>query len=294
MRRGTIVRFLEMAARELGAVDARAELGGIDPEDPRLVWCTLPSGFRLVAVFDEPPTVRPEKQRRLEQLAQGFAHTLSEFTLPAPSIPPSVPPSESAFRRLDSALEALRTRTGGVGVVVVDVQSPVLWGSSETTRQTENVEAMVEIGNALQATLDVGVQLDAICAIQTDEVPARLRELGVDPTHAAQIGRALVHRDESALRHHLLICLAVARARREADGGGSARWAHHDPQFGFFARAFANIYLLLVVFEGAFSELSVESAVVHALPSIEHLLLALPPLDPDPIAKRGRVIPMRR
>ena len=45
-------------------------------------------------------------------------------------------------------------------------------------------------------------------------------------------------------------------------------------------RGFANIYLLLVVFEGAFSELYVESAVVHALPGIEHLVLSLPPLDP--------------
>ena len=88
MRRGTIVRFLDMVARELGASDARAELGGIDPEDPRLVWCILPSGFRLVAVFDEAPALRAEKQKRLEQLAHGFAHTLSEVTLPVPSTPP--------------------------------------------------------------------------------------------------------------------------------------------------------------------------------------------------------------
>ena len=76
-----------------------------------------------------------------------------------------------------------------------------------------------------------------------------------------------------------------ARARREPSRGASARWAHHETQFGYFARGFANIYLLVVVFEGAFSELYVESAVVHALPAIEQLLLALPPLDPGPVAQ---------
>ena len=33
---------------------------------------------------------------------------------------------------------------------------------------------------------------------------------------------------------------------------------------------------------------------ILALPGIEQLLLALPPLDPGPAAKRGRVIPLRR
>ena len=91
-------------------------------------------------------------------------------------------------------------------------------------------------------------------------------------------------------RHHLLTCLAVARARREAHPQ-TLRWAHHEPQFGYFVRSFANIYLLITVFEGAFSELHVESAVLHALPSIERLLLALPPIDPSP---GGRVIRLRR
>ena len=65
-------------------------------------------------------------------------------------------------------------------------------------------------------------------------------------------------------------------------------------QFGYLVRGFANIYLLVLVFEGAFSELYVESAVVHTLPAIEQMLLALPPLDPEPGAKRGRVIPLHR
>ena len=50
---------------------------------------------------------------------------------------------------------------------------------------------------------------------------------------------------------------------------------------------------LLAVFEGAFSELSVEAGLLHALPAIEQLVLALPPLDPEPAANGGRVIRLR-
>jgi len=81
--------------------------------------------------------------------------------------------------------------------------------------------------------------------------------------------------DTTTVRHHLLTSLAVARVRRKADvQPNPGRWVCHEKQFGYFARCFANIYLLIDVFEGPFSELHVESAVVHALPSIEALVLA--------------------
>jgi hypothetical protein len=122
----------------------------------------------------------------------------------------------------------------------------------------------------------------------------RLRDLGIDGERAELLGHVFAAGDETSLRHHLLTCLAIARARAEAESAPrTARWAHHETQFGYFARKFANIYLLVVVFEGAFSELYVESAVVHALPTIEQLLLALPP-DPGPVARGGRVIRLRR
>jgi hypothetical protein len=281
-------QFLELLQKELGADDTRAELGGKDPSDPRFVWSNLQNGWRLVAFFDQPPADRKTKQERLEQLALGFSHTLSEVGI-APSSA-----LDSPVKRLDAALEALRSRSGGVGVVLVDVQSPVLWGSSEPQRHADDVVGLSQIGEALRATLESGVDLDAICALSADDLPSRLRDLGVDPARADVLGRALIQRDETALRHQLLTCLAVARARGEAGATPPMRWAHHEAQFGYFVRGLANIYLLVVVFEGAFSELYVESAVVHALPGIEQLLLALPPLDPGPVAQGGRVIRLRR
>lgn len=284
-----MLKFLDLLCKELGAQDARAELGGRNPDDPRLLWAMLPAGFRLVAAFADPPADRAAKQAQLEELVSGFSHTLSEIPLP---LPPS-PPVESAFKRLDVALEGLRSRSGGACVVIVDSHSPVLWGTSDAQRPADDVEELSRVGDALRAALEAGVELDAICALEAKDVPARLRDLGVEREAAAALGRALLLPcDESELRRRLLVCLAIARARDEAEEHPASRWAHHEPQFGYFVRSFANIYLLVVVFEGAFSELYVESAVVHALPGIEHLVLSLPPLDPEP--KGGRVIRLHR
>jgi hypothetical protein len=284
-------RFLDLLCKELGAVDARAEIGGRDPDDARVLWINTDAGFRLVVQFAEVPADRARKQALLEQLVSSFSQSLGDVPLP---IPPSTPPA-SPFRRLDEALEALRTRTGAVNIVIIDAHSPMLWGSSEPQRHEDAVTALLRIGEALRALLEAGAALDAICAWPADDVAPRLRAFGVAASHAEPLSRVLAQRDETALRHHLLTCLAIARARAAArPAHESARIAHHETQFGFFARGFANIYLLIAVFEGAYSELYVESAVVHALPGVEHLLLALPPQDPGPGGKGGRVIRLRR
>ena len=288
MPQGALLRFLDLLKQELDADDARAEVGGADPRDPRLVWTNLPGGWRLVVCFAEEPADPGEKQRQLHKLVDGFSPTLDDGQLPAP---PS-PPVDSAFRRLDAALEALRSRTGGVGAAIVDIQSPVLWGSSDPQRHSDDVEQLAEVGRAIEAARDAGLDLDELLALESADVGARLRDVGVDDESAALLGQALQEGDEAARRHHLLTCAAVACAREAAGRDKEARWAHHESQFGYFVRSFANIYLLVVVFEGAFSELHVESTVLHALPGIEQLLLSLPPLDPKP--RGARVIKFRR
>jgi hypothetical protein len=286
MPQGLFLRLLELVRKELGGEDARVELGGREPTDPRAIFSVLPDGARLVVVFAQPPEDREAKSEQLERLVESFGETLNEGSVP----PAPLPPLDAAFKRLDAALEALRTRTGSVGAVIVDLHSPVLWGSAEPQRHTDDAAVLVELGEALRAVLRAGLDIDALLALKPEELSGKLRGFGIDSERAGLLGRALERRDEQALRHHLLTCLAVARARREAHPP-APRWAHHEPQFGYFVRSFANIYLLITVFEGAFSELHVESAVLHALPSIERLLLALPPIDPSP---GGRVIRLRR
>jgi hypothetical protein len=75
--------------------------------------------------------------------------------------------------------------------------------------------------------------------------------------------------------------------------GGHMHHTVSAPGFGYVARSFAGIYVLLLVFDAPFDELRAKRAIVHSLPAIERAVLALPPLDPGPpmagvVALRGR------
>lgn len=59
------------------------------------------------------------------------------------------------------------------------------------------------------------------------------------------------------------------------------------------ALSFSGIYVLCLVFDGPFDELRAERAAHESLPRIERLVLALPPLDPEP-QPMGGVIALRR
>ena len=61
----------------------------------------------------------------------------------------------------------------------------------------------------------------------------------------------------------------------------------------YLVLSFSSIYLLCMVFDGDFDELRAERAAQESLPRIERLVLALPPLDPDP-QPMGGVVALRR
>ena len=57
-------------------------------------------------------------------------------------------------------------------------------------------------------------------------------------------------------------------------------------------RPFANIYRLVLLFDGPPSALHVEAALLKMLPHIERLVLGLPPRDP--VSRGAKVTPLRR
>jgi hypothetical protein len=65
--------------------------------------------------------------------------------------------------------------------------------------------------------------------------------------------------------------------------GGHLALTVREDTFGYVVRSFAGIYVLCVVFDHAFDEIKAERALRESLPRVERLVLALPPLDPEPV-----------
>jgi hypothetical protein len=98
------------------------------------------------------------------------------------------------------------------------------------------------------------------------------------------VHRAIVRLDSLAYldsapsrRRFVLAMRAIAAARR---GPADARvvTAETDP-LGWLARRFAGIYRLVLAFDGQYSELHAEAAIIRALPVIERIVTGLPPFD---------------
>ncbi len=138
-------RFLALVLRELGAQDARV-VGAYEPGEPPdgLVLASRIAGESwIVARFDEPPADRDAKQRRLDMLASTFDVVVEE----APTSRRSRPPVALSLK---DELEALCARALAVNVVVIDANSPVVWGEARAEAGGE-----VASRHALQAVRDL-------------------------------------------------------------------------------------------------------------------------------------------
>ncbi|MEM7448677.1 MAG: hypothetical protein AAF355_10580 [Myxococcota bacterium] len=286
-----IQRFLGLVARELGAEDARFELGGQDPEDSRHIYCTVQQGFRLVAVFRSPMEHREPLTRRLEMLASAFVGERGALELKRPQV---VSPSA---RELGDALAALVDRTTAVRAVVIDHRSPVIWGSSNPTHARMDVDAFSRLSDAASAAssveIDLAHVLDAGGPEETlwAEVPAELAHSL--KRQIVQLLEEAPERDVVQWSREIACAHAIARVRRtEKERAQSVRQeVISNAQVHCFVRAFANIYRLILAFEGSFSQLNAEGAVIQAMPLIERLVTSLPPRDPGP--KGGRMLNLR-
>lgn len=88
--------------------------------------------------------------------------------------------------------------------------------------------------------------------------------------------------------------IAAVRLLPEIEGlhkGGQLSATVTTPDFGYIARSFSAIYVLVLAFDQPFDELLVKRATTLALPTIERLVAALPPMDPPP--RMGGVAAMR-
>jgi hypothetical protein len=248
-------RLIALVRRELEAEDVRVV--EVDEDVPEGALSSLLANGKRVVVTIEGDIDREAKTRRLEMLVESFGETFRSSNASRP------PPAQS----LHAELQGVAQRAGATDAVVIDAQSPVVWGAAEDEEATPHLLARDNV-ISLDAHRTSGERFSA----QSQPQPQR------DPpasTRAVDAVRALT---------------GIPTLHR----GGHLHEKHVEEGFGYLARSFAGIYVIVLVFEGAFDELRAERALALSLPAIERLVTALPPLDPTPVAGAAAIRRRRR
>lgn len=320
-------RFLSLAQRELSADDVRVlDVGEPPPEATNVVVTRLRDGRHVVATFRDDPTERDVLERRLAILAGTFAEALDETPTPLSERSRSRPPVATS---LHEELKALAQRSRAADVVVIDGDSPVVWGCASVAarprarngvllRDVSDRELSMHDEPSAPAGLGVaGASAAGLHAVPTpdDSSPflepteptgnlrmapppesskAVLRESGADlmselagdEQHAFESQEPEITRAAIAAIRQLpsLALLHKGKHVRELSRG--------EPSY--LVLSFSSIYLLCLVFDGDFDELRAERAAQESLPRVERLVLALPPLDPEPPQPMGGVVALHR
>lgn len=255
----TSERFLALVQSELSAQAARILPAGVSPPDAtNALSHRFEDGRTVIAIFAEPPVLAEELLQKLALLAVAFEQSPRALSMHSARV--------SIARSLRDELLALTQRAMALDALVIDADSPVVWGSARSeafrpSRPDYSTALLVE-GEARhdwsETELDENVVPELVddTAKYVEEALAHVRGLGALESLAK--GKPLVH-------HYVGADFAVA------------------------AHSFASIYLLLLVYPGAFDELRAERAMAEALPRVEELVSALPPLDPEPAPMAGVV-----
>jgi hypothetical protein len=272
-------RFVSLAKRELAADDVRLlAIGETTPDAPNVLVTRLADGRHIVASFRSPPKDRDALERRLAMLASTFASALA------------TPPSERTRVRppvatsLHEELKALATRANALDVVVVDANSPVVWGcASVPARPRARADLLLrDVSDqelSSESTAETG-------GLQNDVTPP------LESSPMASLDAAELEANEPEVTRRAVASLRRLNALAGLHKGRYLRHVERDGNF-YLAMSFSAIYVLCLVFDGDFDELRAERAAHDALPRIERLVLALPPLDPDP-QPMGGVVTFRR
>ena len=282
-----IERFLELLRRELLGCDVVLVDDETDRDgSERRVVRPLPGGRRLVVELGPEAPSLGAIERRLEVLVECFAHTL-ESQIPDASVTPRPPVALSLQREL----QALAGRLQAIDAVVIDIDSPVLWCSAVAGPLPERPpvpDNTPELRNALTLLSKSRAEIYSLFeGAVIEPPPADADEPSASPSEPQPALPDATRRAVDAVHRHGEL--------KPLYKGGRAR--HHLQEEGVdvMARVFADIYVLLLIsdVEVGVDEILAERAITGALPQIERLVLAMPPLDPTP-ERPGRAMSMRK
>ncbi len=311
-------RFLTLAQRELSADDVRLLAAGESPPAAEnVVVARLIDGQHVVASFASPPKDVDALTRRLAILASTFADALAS---PASERLRSRPP---VVVSLHEELKALAIRAQAHDVVVIDGDSPVVWGCASISsspsarnemllRDVSDRELAAQDEPSAPAGLHAVPSSDDSGPLQDPTAPTGVLRMAPPPAESVRavvdLGDALnadLHdaghdheagaHDEGEEPEITRRAIASIRALPSLDllhKGRHLRHVSRDESY-YLVLSFSSIYLLCMIFDGDFDELRAERSAQESLPRIERLVLALPPLDPDP-QPMGGVVALRR
>lgn len=283
-------RFVALAKRELAAEDVSLLAAGeAPPSASNVVLSRLPDGRHVVATFAEPPKEPEVLSRRLGILAGTFVDALSGSPSGHHRARPPVGTS------LHEELKALVARARAADAVVIDGDSPVVWGSATVPARprARNDLLLRELSQRELVSHPDGESGPLGDLVPPDES---------SPDAAGSIASMFTssfgtpEEDGTTAADPEVTRLAVEALRKNPvlaslHKGRHLRHVERDGVF-YLALSFSGIYVLVLVFDGAFDELRAERAAHDALPRIERLVEALPPLDPEP-QPMGGVVSLR-
>jgi hypothetical protein len=250
-----LARFLALVCREIGAREASV----LDPPGPDGAAAPSPAGpeheLRGTTPGGRVVVARYDEAITDRDVKQRRLDMLVS-TFDSFAEDSSSPRSRPpAAHLLHDELERVRERAGAVNALVIDANSPILWAAAHPR------DIVPEAWNAAWAPENATVG-------PTDAAVAERSREALDTV------RGVV--DLGALRR-----------------GKRVRHVERDRVAPFLAHSFAGFYLLTLVFDDAFDELRAERAILESLVRIEHLVMALPPVDPPPQQGAG-VVAFRR
>lgn len=323
--------FLTIVRRDLEADDACILAPGEQaPEGGTVAERQLPGDHRLIVRFDAPPADLEARLRRLDMLVASFqtmlAAKLTAAAVTRPSPARSLHDELAALVTRAGAVDALiidarspvvwgaateeltddedrhegeaEVRPIAPPVLVKPVAPPSL-AEAPLSFNDNDPESSVndnepESSNEAETPSPAEMR-ERIHLVRTSFPPTGLRRIG---ERRSGVGRIHVVPDPEPSARDSVTERAIREVRALPEmptlhKGGHIHHSVSEPEFGYVARSFAGIYVLVLVFREPFDELRAKRATVHALPIIERLVLALPPRDPVPTSGAA-ALPRRR